>query len=206
MTVYTGQVPLLTRPERQASILRGASQAFARTGFAGTSMDDVAAACGVSKLILYRHFESKEDLYRAVLQRVFERHGEELAKGLDRGPARGLGMRTLLTVAREDEAGFTLLWRHASREPQFADYVHELRESAAEATAALLRLGTLDAPFDRWAALSTIGWLVDAVFVWLEVGDPARDDEVIERAAAGLRGLRDAWMPAPVAPGVSPPR
>src|SRR5262245_16830460 len=159
-------------------------------------MDDVAAACGVTKLILYRHFDTKEDLYRAVLQRVFERLGQELAEGLGRGAGRGLGMRTLLTVAREDEAGFTLLWRHASREPQFADYADELREAAAAATAELMGLGTGDPALDRWAALSTIGWLVDAVFVWLEVGDPARDEEVIDRAADGLRGLRDAWVPA----------
>jgi AcrR family transcriptional regulator len=190
-------VPLLSRTERQASILRGAAQAFARNGFAGTSMDDVAAACGVTKLILYRHFETKEVLYRAVLQRVFERHGQELAARMERGEARGLGMRTLLTVAREDEAGFTLLWRQAAREPQFADYARELREAAAEATAKLLGLHMGDPALDRWAAQSTIGWLVDAVFVWLEVGDPARDDEVIERAATGLRALRDAWIQVP---------
>jgi len=188
---------LLSRTERQASILRGAAQAFARNGFAGTSMDDVAAACGVTKLILYRHFETKEVLYRAVLQRVFERHGQELAARMERGEARGLGMRTLLTVAREDEAGFTLLWRQAAREPQFADYARELREAAAEATAKLLGLHMGDPALDRWAAQSTIGWLVDAVFVWLEVGDPARDDEVIERAATGLRALRDAWIQVP---------
>jgi AcrR family transcriptional regulator len=191
-------VALLSRTERQASILRGAAQAFARNGFAATSMDDVAAACGVTKLILYRHFETKEGLYRAILQRVFERHGQELAARLERGEGRGLGMRTLLTVAREDEAGFTLLWRQAAREPQFADYAHELREAAAEATAKLMHLHMGDAALDRWAAQSTIGWLVDAVFVWLEVGDPARDDEVVERAATGLRALRDAWTQVPV--------
>ena len=189
---------LLSRSERQASILRGAAQAFAHNGFAGTSMDDVAAACGVTKLILYLHFETKEGLYRAVLQRVFERHGQELAARMERGEARGLGLRTLLTVAREDEAGFTLLWRQAAREPQFADYAHELRKAAADATAKLMHLDMGDPALDRWAAQSTIGWLVDAVFVWLEVGDPARDDEVVERAATGLRALRDAWMQVPV--------
>jgi AcrR family transcriptional regulator len=190
-------VALLSRSERQASILRGASRAFARTGFAGTSMDDVAAECGVTKLILYRHFDTKEDLYRAVLQRVFERHGEELAARIGVGAGRGLGMRTLLTVAREDEAGFTLLWRHASREPQFADYARELREAAAGATAQLMRLHMGDPALDRWAAQSVIGWLVDAVLVWLDVGDPTRDDEVIDRATAGLAALRQAWMLTP---------
>ncbi len=37
---------------------------------AATSLDDVAAEAGVSRVILYRHFESKSDLYRAVLDRA----------------------------------------------------------------------------------------------------------------------------------------
>ena len=72
-------------PERRASILRGAAEAFARTGFAHTSMEDVANACGVTKLIIYRHFETKDELYRAILQEVFDRLGEELRRGLDAG-------------------------------------------------------------------------------------------------------------------------
>ena len=116
---------LLRREERQAAILKGAAAAFARSGFAATSMDDVAAECGVSRLILYRHFEGKEELYRAVLQQVFDRQAEELVRSLEAGNVRGLGFRTLLTVAREHPEGFTLLWRHAAREPQFADYASE---------------------------------------------------------------------------------
>src|SRR5687767_13524021 len=65
MTKGAADVParrLLRRKERQASILHGAAAAFARSGFAATSMEDVAEACGVTKLIVYRHFDSKEDL------------------------------------------------------------------------------------------------------------------------------------------------
>ena len=89
-------------------------------------MEDVADACGVTKLIVYRHFDSKEELYRAILQRVFDRQAEELVRGLEHVQP-GLGARTLLTVAREDPAAFTLLWRHAPREAQFAAYALELR-------------------------------------------------------------------------------
>ena len=71
---------LLRREERHASILHGAASAFAKSGFASTSMEDVAEACGVTKLIVYRHFDSKEELYRAILQRVFDRNQEEFTK------------------------------------------------------------------------------------------------------------------------------
>ncbi|HYD10163.1 MAG TPA: helix-turn-helix domain-containing protein, partial [Acidimicrobiales bacterium] len=52
---------LLSREDRAASILRGAADAFAHGGFAATSMEDVAAASGITKLIVYRHFGSKEE-------------------------------------------------------------------------------------------------------------------------------------------------
>ena len=185
---------LLRKEERQESILRGAAAAFARSGFAATSMDDVATACGVTKLIVYRHFDSKEELYRAVLQRVFDRQAEELVAGLQRPGQRGLGMRTMLTVARENPDGFVLLWRHAAREPQFAEYASEQRAAAVEAARQLLGTVTGDPTFDRWDAEAVIAWLVETVLVWLEVGDPARDDELIDRATAGLRAMRAAWL------------
>ncbi len=184
---------LLRREERHASILRGAAAAFARSGFAATSMEDVAEACGVTKLIVYRHFDSKEELYRAILQRVFDRQAEELFRGLTHGGP-GVGARTLLTVAREDPAAFVLLWRHAAREPQFAEYARGQRSIAVQATRELLHLQASDPVLDAWLAEVTIGWLVEAVLTWLEVGDPARDAELIERATEGLVRLRAGWV------------
>jgi AcrR family transcriptional regulator len=187
---------LLRREERHAAILRGAATAFARCGFAATSMEDVGEACGVTKLIVYRHFESKEELYRAILQRVFDRQAEELFKGLTATTPSGLGARTLLTVAREDPDAFVLLWRHAVREPQFAELAAELRAMAVRAVHELMRLDSADEAFDRWSAEVVIGWLVEAVLVWLEVGTEARDEELIARVSEGLRRMRAGWIDA----------
>ncbi len=73
---------LLSRVERQESILRGAAAAFAHTGFDGTSMEDVADASGITRLIVYRNFASKEDLYRAVLERVMVRLARRVPRRL----------------------------------------------------------------------------------------------------------------------------
>ncbi len=189
---------LLRREERHASILHGAAAAFARTGFAATSMEDVAEACGVTKLIVYRHFDSKEELYRAILQRVFDRQAEELVRGLGHPTPPGVGARTLLTVAREDAAAFTLLWRHAPREEQFATYAHELRSMSVAAVRELMQIASDDPTFDAWTAEVVIGWLVEAVLTWLHVGDPARDDEVVSWATEGLRRMRAGWVDAAI--------
>ena len=188
---------LLRREERHASILHGAAAAFARSGFAATSMEDVADACGVTKLIVYRHFDSKEELYRAILQRVFDRQAEELVRGLEQ-PERGLGARTLLTVAREDPAAFTLLWRHAPREQRFAPYASELRAMSVAAARDLMAISSDDPVFDAWTAEVVIGWLVEAVLTWLETGEAARDDEVVRWATEGLRRMRAGWVEAAI--------
>lgn len=188
---------LLRREERHAAILHGAAAAFARSGFAATSMEDVADACGVTKLIVYRHFDSKEDLYRSILQRVFDRQAEELARGLANVEP-GLGTRTLLTVAREDPAAFVLLWRHAPREAQFAAYAHELRSMSVAAVRDLMAISSDDPVFDAWTAEVVIGWLVEAVLTWLEVGEPERDDDVVRWAGEGLRRMRAGWVEAAI--------
>ena len=183
---------LLPRADRAASILRGAATAFARSGYAATSMEDVAAASGITKLIVYRHFESKEELYRSVLARVSDRLAEEFSLALESERPGGVGARALLTVAREDPDGFVLLWRHAAREPQFAEVAAAQRASAV-AAARLLRAEGGDEVFDRWAAEAIVSWLVEAVLSWIDVGDPARDEELLTRIADGLRAMRTAW-------------
>ena len=188
------QPKLLPRAERRASILRGAAAAFAESGFAPTSMEDVAAACGITKLIVYRHFGTKEELYRAILQGVFDRLGSELRDGLaGQPPHRGLGVRTQLVVAREDPDGYKLLWRHAAREPQFAAYAASARAVSVDVVGQLLRLDTGDAVIDRWKAETLFAFLVDATLAWLDAGDPARDADYTETTTAGFWALVEAW-------------
>ncbi len=59
-----------TKGERTAQrILDAAEVLFARKGYEGASLRDIAALAGIHQLGLYNHFASKEDLYRAVLDR-----------------------------------------------------------------------------------------------------------------------------------------
>lgn len=189
-TAPTGPLP---RAERQAAILAGAAAAFVGSGYAATSMEEIAAASGITKLIVYRHFESKEALYRAVLQQVFDHLAEEfLTLYASRDSSGGFGARSMLRVARADPAGFELLWRHAAREPQFADYARELRDRAVDASRALVG-PRIDPTLREWAAQTVVGYLVEATLNWLAYGDPARDDEFVELATAAVRVAITTW-------------
>lgn len=55
--------------ERRALVLDEAGRLFGAHGYDATRLEQIAAAAGVTKPILYRHFASKEDLYLALLAR-----------------------------------------------------------------------------------------------------------------------------------------
>ena len=59
----------LSGPERRETILSAAQGLFAHKGFHGVSIDEIARAVNVSPAILYRHFNSKQALYDAVLDK-----------------------------------------------------------------------------------------------------------------------------------------
>ena len=67
-------------------ILLAALRLFAREGYEGVSVSDVASALGVTKGALYRHYESKRDIFDSILRRMEARDAAEArAHGLPEG-------------------------------------------------------------------------------------------------------------------------
>jgi AcrR family transcriptional regulator len=58
--------------ERRLSILNAAKPLFAKNGFKGTSIRQIAKAANVSEALLYRHFPSKAAMYKEILNYVSE--------------------------------------------------------------------------------------------------------------------------------------
>lgn len=56
--------------ERREAIVEAAVQLFARNGFRGTTTREIAQAVGVSEPVLYVHFQTKRDLYSAIIERM----------------------------------------------------------------------------------------------------------------------------------------
>jgi AcrR family transcriptional regulator len=73
----------LRSAERRVVIMEAAGRLFGERGYAATTLDEIAAAAGVTKPVLYRHFASKKELYIALL----ERHREDLPGFFARVPA-----------------------------------------------------------------------------------------------------------------------
>src|SRR4029079_3096341 len=60
----------LPRAERERQMLETAHALFAERGYAEVTMDEVAAAVGVTKPLLYNYFGNKERLYAACMARA----------------------------------------------------------------------------------------------------------------------------------------
>jgi TetR/AcrR family transcriptional regulator len=109
--------PRLSSDDRRRQLLSHAIALFSRHGFSGTRTKDIAAACGVSEAILFRHFATKEDLYHAILDTHEAAAGKEewLAEMQARAESRDdLGfirclLAQLLKSFREDTAFHRLM-------------------------------------------------------------------------------------------------
>ncbi|MFE3450325.1 TetR/AcrR family transcriptional regulator [Nonomuraea sp. NPDC059194] len=174
----------MRRTERRQQILDAATKAFARAGYSATSLDDVAAEAAITRVLLYRHFDSKADMYQAVLDRACERLVQATGAddfGDDAIPA-------LLRAASADPDGFRLLFRHAAREPEFRDLIDSLTAASREVAERNLAKRIQPGPWRSWAANLLPTLTVEAVIAWLDAGqpDPAEAAERISQVVHGV--------------------
>lgn len=104
MTSSIDSTTLLKRNQ----ILQGALEVFLRQGYEGTSMDRVAAAAGVSKITIYKHFEDKEGLFTSLIEQVATQRFEQVigTLSLEEDPAhvlRQIAEKLLQLIAVDDE-------------------------------------------------------------------------------------------------------
>ena len=68
--ITSGESGVDRSSETRARILDAALGEFSSLGMAGARMDQIAAAAGVNKALLYYHFDSKENLYIAAVEMI----------------------------------------------------------------------------------------------------------------------------------------
>jgi AcrR family transcriptional regulator len=73
----------LTREESKANtrerLLGAARTVFARSGFHGASVEEIASEAGFSTGALYSNFDGKEDLFLALMERAIDEHAREIS-------------------------------------------------------------------------------------------------------------------------------
>jgi AcrR family transcriptional regulator len=126
-----------TRVEVRDRILEAASKVFAAEGFAGATIDAIGQAAGFTKGAVYSNFESKDELFLALLDREFEQRGAQIATALEAGgdtaaAARELS-RSALDAVRSHADYYVLFveyWLRAVRDPQLRERLIARRRAA----------------------------------------------------------------------------
>ncbi len=87
--------------ESRERILDSAAQVFATYGFRHTTFEEVATRAGVSRTLLYRHFDGKTDLLRAVRERALTAWADSVSRAAqDSMSARGALEATIRETLR----------------------------------------------------------------------------------------------------------
>jgi AcrR family transcriptional regulator len=198
--VVSGPARRLPRAERREQILEAATRAFAQNGFSATGLDDIAAEAGVTRVLLYRHFDSKTDLYRAALDQfcsVLSDHVAERVGGFTDASIDGL-----LRAATGAPAGFRLLFVHAAREPEFKAFAEQFRTEMTDAAHVQISKVVGDQAWAQWAAQMAPTVAIEAIIAWLDAGQPD-PDLAADRVRHAIAGVISAAAGRPL-PGRSP--
>jgi AcrR family transcriptional regulator len=133
----------LPAPERKEQILDVALRVFAERGFHETSMNDVADAAGVTKPVVYQHFESKRALFLAIIDDV----GHQMIAEVTQASSSGGDGRTkteLGTIAFfQWVSGYNDSFRFlfdagVHSDPEFTGAIQRVLNSLAESIAPLI--------------------------------------------------------------------
>jgi AcrR family transcriptional regulator len=190
----------LPAPARREQLLATALEVFARQGFHAASMNDIADAAGVTKPVLYQHFDSKRELYLALLAEVGGRLLRALAAataGTSDGKLRTeRGFAAYFRWVAEDHDSFLLLFGSgARRDEEFAEAVRDVERQIAAAIAPLITAG-VEPDHRRTIAYALVGLAEGASRELVQRGVDFDPEELARQvgdlAWAGLRGLRPA--------------
>jgi AcrR family transcriptional regulator len=171
----------------EAQIMEEATRLFADKGFAGTSLQDIADATGLTRPALYHYFGSKEDLLFRLVSELAEGPAEQLeeirSRTTDTAPDRLRAMAFAVSLQQaSNPSRFRLLVLSENELPDgLAKSYSQARKRVLQAFSTVIdegvRAGELRPVDPRTAALGIIG-LCNWVAWWHHPGDERSDQEV----------------------------
>jgi AcrR family transcriptional regulator len=189
--------PRLTADARRQQIIDVAIAEFGRSGYFSTSMNDIAEAAGVTKPVLYQHFDSKAELYRALLDEVGTRMLEQIAKAtseaVDGRDRTERGFTAYFRWVAEHQLEFSLLFGGSGRhEGEFSAPLRRITDDAATSIAGLIEID-IDPAHRATLAHALVGLAEGASRRLVVTGEPFDADEIArivsQLAWAGLRAV-----------------
>jgi AcrR family transcriptional regulator len=162
----------LTGEQRRQQLVEIAASLFSEHGYRSTTMDDVAEAAGVTKPLLYQHFNSKKALYLELVDEIARRVLSAIAEATVRaeGPRQKVeySLNAYFVLLVSDKASFQLLYdRDHGGDEELGRAVRQVQQALVTAVDPLIDAG-LDDDHRRFLAAGMVGMAEGASISWLE--------------------------------------
>jgi AcrR family transcriptional regulator len=164
----------LTREQSRANtrerLLAAARVVFARSGFHGAAVEEIASEAGFSTGALYSNFEGKEDLFVALMEREIDEHAQEITAAVraqasisDR--AAGGARQWMTMIEREPEALllFMEFWAYGVRDEQMRPKVAARFAQARRVLTSLIADGVRDFDLELSIPAEQLAVAIDAL-------------------------------------------
>ena len=131
----------------KSAILKAAARLFVERSYAEVTMNDIAAAARLTKGAVYHHFESKEQVYVAMLHSELAAQGERFASALSSGATCRENLRNLVSYFLSLSAGerkvMSLLRRDINlfTDPVRSELIHAYQNALPESVERTLAAG-----------------------------------------------------------------
>jgi AcrR family transcriptional regulator len=189
--------PRLTRAEAKArtreQLLDAATRVFARKGYAGASVEEIAESAGYSIGALYSNFASKEQLFLELMSARGERRVTEVASVLDAGDPVDALARLLERSAGRDPDLMALraeFWLYAVRNPDAMVALTAQRRQQVDAL-----IGVISAATERWGTPPDVPAAEVATLVLAMFQGMARQRRIDpDRVSGELFGQGVRWL------------
>ncbi|MCA1834628.1 MAG: TetR/AcrR family transcriptional regulator [Actinomycetota bacterium] len=185
----------LSAEARRAQLLDVARAVFAADGYPGAAMEQIASSAGVTKPVLYQHFESKKELYLALLEEDMSRLLADVEKTIqgvtsNRDRIHG-GIEAYFTFIDENEGSFRLLFRETmGADPDFREAIDRFRDALANRIGAIIAAETrLPKSESELLARGVMGIAESAAQWWLERREVDKEKVVRDLSDLAWRGL-----------------
>ncbi|MHB8512816.1 MAG: TetR/AcrR family transcriptional regulator [Actinomycetota bacterium] len=188
----------LSAQARRAQLISVAREVFVADGYDGAAMEQIATRAGVTKPVLYQHFESKKELYLALLEEDMAELQGLVERALDEARSNRERIQRSLAAYFEfieaNEGSFHLLFRETlGAEPDFKQVIERFRDSVAARIGKIIAEDAL-LPVDESELLArgVMGMGESAAQWWLERGSVDKTKvlkDLSELAWRGLSGL-----------------
>ena len=173
-----------------------AAEVIARQGIRSTTMDDISASIGMTKIVLYRAFGTKDKLIHAILERVtneflnvdalkIEKYGDRLQRYLDISRAHPDAIRILLLQSPHD-ARYSKQYRRLSK---------QLVKRTKERIQQRQKAGETDCALDvSFVSEAIVSFILNSISRWLTQGKEDQDEEFVRWMLVSRAAMENPGM------------